>query len=151
MALTVKRITLWRREVENQPGVLARTLEPLAAAGADLRLVMGYRFPEATTRAAIEVYPVTGRKATARAEQAGSTSLGSRACSSRATTAPASAPPWAARSRTPGERRLPRLAGDGASVHRRLRLRRRAARGRRDEGDQGRGRKRPRAAGAGRP
>ena len=71
MALTVKRITLWRREVENQPGVLARTLEPLAAAGADLRLVMGYRFPEATTRAAIEVYPVSGRKATAAAEQAG--------------------------------------------------------------------------------
>jgi len=71
MALTVKRITLWRREVENQPGVLASTLEPLAAAGADLRLVMGYRFPEATTRAAIELYPVSGRKATAAAEQAG--------------------------------------------------------------------------------
>jgi hypothetical protein len=76
MALTVKRITLWRREVENQPGVLARTLEPLAAAGADLRLVMGYRFPEATTRAAIELYPVTGRKATAAAQQAGLSEFG---------------------------------------------------------------------------
>jgi len=76
MALTVKRITLWRREVENQPGVLARTLEPLAAAGADLRLVMGYRFPEATTRAAIKVYPVTGRKATAAAQQAGLSEFG---------------------------------------------------------------------------
>lgn len=71
MALTVKRITLWRREVQNQPGVLASTLEPLASAGADLRLVMGYRFPEDTTRAAIELYPVTGRKATAAAEAAG--------------------------------------------------------------------------------
>lgn len=71
MALSVKRITLWRREVENQPGVLARTLEPLAAAGADLRLVMGYRFPETPTRAAIELYPVAGRRATAAAEQAG--------------------------------------------------------------------------------
>jgi hypothetical protein len=71
MALTVKRITLWRREVENQPGVLARTLEPLATAGVDLRLVMGYRFPEATTRAAIELYPVTGRKAVAAAQHAG--------------------------------------------------------------------------------
>ena len=71
MALTVKRITLWRREVENQPGVLAQTLEPLAAAGADLRLVMGYRFPETTTRAAIEVFPVTGKKVAAAAEQAG--------------------------------------------------------------------------------
>jgi hypothetical protein len=71
MALTVKRITLWRREVENQPGVLAGTLEPLANAGADLRLVMGYRFPETTTRAAIELFPVTGKKATAAAEAAG--------------------------------------------------------------------------------
>jgi hypothetical protein len=71
MAVTVKRITLWRREVENQPGVLASTLEPLAQAGVDLRLVMGYRFPETTTRAAIELFPVSGKKATAAAEQAG--------------------------------------------------------------------------------
>ena len=71
MALTVKRITLWRREVANEPGILAGTLEPLADAGADLRLVMGYRFPEATTRAAIELYPVTGKKAVAAAEAAG--------------------------------------------------------------------------------
>jgi hypothetical protein len=71
MALTVKRITLWRREVENQPGVLASTLEPLATAGADLRIVMGYRFPEATTRAAVEVYPVAGKKVTAAADAAG--------------------------------------------------------------------------------
>ncbi len=71
MALTIKRITLWRREAQNEPGVLASTLEPLAAAGADLRLVMGYRFPEATGRAAIEVYPVSGKKAAAGAEAAG--------------------------------------------------------------------------------
>jgi hypothetical protein len=71
MALTVKRITLWRREVDNQPGVLASTLEPLADAGADLQLVMGYRFPEAHERAAIEVFPVTGKKVSAAAEAAG--------------------------------------------------------------------------------
>jgi len=71
MALAVKRITLWRREVENQPGVLADTLEPLAEAGTDLQLVMGYRFPETTTRAAIELFPVSGRKATTAAERAG--------------------------------------------------------------------------------
>ena len=71
MALTVKRITLWRREVENRPGVLASTLQPLAQAGADLRLVMGYRFPEATGRAAIEVFPVTGNKAVEAAQGAG--------------------------------------------------------------------------------
>ena len=71
MALSAKRITLWRREVHNEPGVLAAILEPLAQAGADLRLVMGYRFPEDTTRAAIELYPVTGKKASAAAEAAG--------------------------------------------------------------------------------
>jgi hypothetical protein len=71
MALTVKRITLWRREIENRPGALASTLEPLAAAGADLRLVMGYRYPETTSRAAIEVFPVTGKKAVKAAQGAG--------------------------------------------------------------------------------
>jgi hypothetical protein len=71
MALSVKRITLWRSDVENQPGVLARTLEPLAAAGSNLRLVMGYRFPLTPEHSAIEVFPVSGRRATAAAEQAG--------------------------------------------------------------------------------
>jgi predicted amino acid-binding ACT domain protein len=71
MALSVKRITLWRREVENQPGALASTLEPLAASGADLRLVLGYRFPEETGRAAVEIFPVTGKRVLAAAEAAG--------------------------------------------------------------------------------
>ena len=71
MALSVKRIALWRKETHNQPGALARTLEPLAGTGADLRVVMGYRFPDTPDRAAIEVYPIAGKKATAAAEQAG--------------------------------------------------------------------------------
>ena len=32
MAVSVNRITLWRIDVENRPGVLAGTLEPLASA-----------------------------------------------------------------------------------------------------------------------
>ena len=71
MALSVKRITLWRADVENRPGVLARTLEPLAAAGADLRLVMGYRFPATPERSAIEVHPVSGKRVAAAASEAG--------------------------------------------------------------------------------
>jgi len=71
MAVTVKRITLWRADVDNHPGALARTLEPLAQAGADLRLVMGYRLPQTPERAAIELYPVSGKRATAAAAQAG--------------------------------------------------------------------------------
>src|SRR6516165_1435088 len=71
MAVTVKRIGLWRSEVANEPGALARTLEPLAASRASLRVVMGYRFPEHPERAAIEVYPVAGARATAAAQAAG--------------------------------------------------------------------------------
>ena len=71
MAVTVKRITLWRADVENQPGVLARTLEPLAQVGADLRLVMGYRLPQTPDRSAIELYPVSGKRGMAAAQQAG--------------------------------------------------------------------------------
>jgi len=71
MPLTVKRITLWRKEVENRPGVLAETLGPIAQAGADLRLVMGYRFPQDPARSAIELYPVAGKRQTTAAQQAG--------------------------------------------------------------------------------
>jgi hypothetical protein len=71
MAVTVKKIALWRKEVENQMGVLARTLEPLGQAGADLQVLMGYRFPGNEAKAMIELYPVAGKKSTAAAKQAG--------------------------------------------------------------------------------
>jgi hypothetical protein len=71
MAVSVKGITLWRREVDNRPGALARTLEPLARAGADLKVLMAYRYPGEEARAAIELYPVSGKKATAAAKAAG--------------------------------------------------------------------------------
>jgi hypothetical protein len=71
MAVSVKGIMLWRREVDNRPGALARVLEPLARAGADLKVLMGYRYPGDEARAAIELYPVSGKKATAAAQAAG--------------------------------------------------------------------------------
>lgn len=71
MAVTVKRITLWRAEVANQPGTLAATLKPLAEAGVNLSVVMGYRYRTDPAKAAIELYPVTGKKATAAAQAAG--------------------------------------------------------------------------------
>ncbi|GIW44954.1 MAG: hypothetical protein KatS3mg077_2236 [Candidatus Binatia bacterium] len=70
MAVTVKQITLWRKEAQNAPGVLAEVLEPLAASGANLRLVMGYALGD-TGRAAVEVFPVSGKKSTAAATQVG--------------------------------------------------------------------------------
>ena len=45
MPITVRSVVLWRKEVENQPGLLASTLEPLAKGAADLQVVMAYRYP----------------------------------------------------------------------------------------------------------
>src|SRR6266851_2018367 len=42
MAVSVRKITLWRVEVDNAPGALAGKLEPLAELGADLQVVIGY-------------------------------------------------------------------------------------------------------------
>jgi hypothetical protein len=71
MAVSVKEITLWRREVQNRSGSMASTLEPLAEAGADLRIVMGYRYPGDESKAAVEVFPVAGKKQIAAAQGAG--------------------------------------------------------------------------------
>jgi hypothetical protein len=71
MAVTVKEITLWRREIENRPGMLADVLEPLAGAATDLQVVMAYRYPGDERRGAVELFPVSGKKATAAAESAG--------------------------------------------------------------------------------
>jgi hypothetical protein len=72
MAVTVKEITLWRREIENRPGMLARVLEPLAGS-TDLHVLMAYRYPGDETRGAVELFPVSGKKAVAAAERAGLT------------------------------------------------------------------------------
>jgi len=71
MAATVKKIVLWRKEVENRAGILANALAPLASAGMDINLVMAYRFPGEASKAAIELYPVTGRKSATAAKEAG--------------------------------------------------------------------------------
>jgi hypothetical protein len=73
MAVTVKKAVLWRKEVENEPGVLATTLKPLAEAGADLQVVMGYRLPGNESKAVIELHPVSNKKSKAAAEAAGLT------------------------------------------------------------------------------
>ena len=71
MTVTVKKITLWRSEVENKPGVLGKVLAPLAEAGADLQVVMGYRHPGDESKAAIEVSPLTGKKSLTAAKAVG--------------------------------------------------------------------------------
>jgi hypothetical protein len=73
MAVTVKKAVLWRKEMDNRPGMLADILGPLAEAGADLQVVMGYRYPGSTDTAAIELHPVSGRKPIVAAKAAGLT------------------------------------------------------------------------------
>lgn len=71
MAVRVKNISLWRKETENQVGMLARTLDPITRAGANLQVLMGYRYPGGAEKAAIELYPVGGKKVTDAAAEAG--------------------------------------------------------------------------------
>jgi len=71
MAVTVKKIVLWRKEVENRSGVLAETLAPLAKAGTDLQILLAYRYTGDQTKAAVEAYPVTGKKSQTAAQEAG--------------------------------------------------------------------------------
>jgi hypothetical protein len=71
MPVTVKSISLWRKEVENQVGTLAHTLELVAKAGANLHVLMGYRYPGEGAKAAIELYPLAGKKVTTAASEAG--------------------------------------------------------------------------------
>ena len=73
MAVTVKDITLWRREIDNRPGMLAQVLGPLATAKADVQVLMAYRFPGDESRGAVELFPISGKKTIAAAQAAGLT------------------------------------------------------------------------------
>ncbi len=62
MAVKVKKVILWKRELENRPGTLAEALKPFAEAKQNLQVVMGYGYPGERERAALELYPVSGKK-----------------------------------------------------------------------------------------
>ena len=69
--VTVKKIALWHKEIENKPGQLADVLKPFADAGANLEVVMGTSFPGDAAQATIGVFPVTGKKSIASAKSQG--------------------------------------------------------------------------------
>jgi hypothetical protein len=71
MAIRIRKLTLWRTEVAHTPGALAELLDPLAAAGADLQVVMGYRLPGQKSRAVVEIAPINSRRPALAAEKAG--------------------------------------------------------------------------------
>jgi hypothetical protein len=76
MPVKAKKITLWRKELENRAGTLCEILEPLAKAGADLQVVMGYCYPGDRSRAAVELFPIASKKTASAAQSAGLAAAG---------------------------------------------------------------------------
>src|SRR6202051_4919609 len=73
MAVSVKKAIRWRGGGHTHPGMLANPLQPLSEAGADLQVVMAYRYPGGENKAAIELHPVSGKESVAPAQAAGFT------------------------------------------------------------------------------
>jgi len=71
MAISVKPIALWRREIQDRPGALAESLAPLADASVNVTILMAYRIPGQAGHGAVELFPVSGKRATAAAERGG--------------------------------------------------------------------------------
>ncbi len=71
MAVTIKRVQIWRTEIQNKPGVLAATLEPLAQSEADLTVVSKRSVTGRPGRATVEILPGRGRRAALAARAAG--------------------------------------------------------------------------------
>ncbi len=68
MAVRVKNVTVWRKEVAHRPGELASALRPLAEAGANLQVIMAYAEGD---RGIVEICPISGKKVTDAAKRAG--------------------------------------------------------------------------------
>jgi len=71
MAIKVTRVEVWSGEVEDKAGGLAKVLEPLAAAKANLECIIGRRQAEKPGSAIVFVAPVSGTAVQAAAVKAG--------------------------------------------------------------------------------
>ena len=71
MAVTIRRVQMWRTEIQNKPGELAATLEPLAQADADLAVVFERSVRGRPGRAIVEILPGRGRRSALAARAAG--------------------------------------------------------------------------------
>jgi len=60
MAYTIKKVEVWAGDFINRPGMLARVLEALTQAGAQLELLIGRQVTQKTSR--IYVAPLKGKK-----------------------------------------------------------------------------------------
>ena len=73
MAISIKKLTIWSREIGNEPGTLGAALGPFADAACDLQVCMAYAKPGESTRSMAEIAPVAGAKAARAAQAAGFT------------------------------------------------------------------------------
>lgn len=71
MALKVTKTDVWAVEIQDQPGGLAKVLEAIAGAGANLQCVIGRRQPDKPGTGVAFVTPIQGKKALAAATTAG--------------------------------------------------------------------------------
>jgi predicted amino acid-binding ACT domain protein len=60
MSLTVTKVDVWAAQIDDKPGGLARLLEALAGAGADLECVVARRDPSKTGKGVAFLTPVKG-------------------------------------------------------------------------------------------
>ena len=71
MALKATKAQVWAVTIDDRVGGVAEKLEPLAAAGAQLEMVLARRTPEAKGKGMLFVTPVKGAKVIRAAKQAG--------------------------------------------------------------------------------
>jgi len=71
MALRVSRVDTWAASIVDQPGGLAAKLKALAAAGANLEMVIARRAPEKPGTGVVFVTPIKGAKQAKAAKVAG--------------------------------------------------------------------------------
>ncbi|RQR35021.1 amino acid-binding protein [Burkholderia sp. Bp9143] len=71
MELLVERVDVWAATIEDKPGGLARVLNALRDAGADLQFVVARRAPETPGKGVVFVAPLQGDKEIRAATQAG--------------------------------------------------------------------------------
>jgi len=71
MAYTVSKVDVWTGDIDDRVGALGAKLEPLAAAGADLEMVIARRQPHMAGKGVVYLGPIGGPKATQAAENIG--------------------------------------------------------------------------------
>lgn len=69
MSYSVKRAAVWVGDIMNRPGMLARVLEALSAAGANLEFLIARRVSDNTSR--VFVSPIKGKRQEAAARDVG--------------------------------------------------------------------------------